>query len=69
MQFRNVVTEPDSVEFQESNAVENESHEVSREDTMVEHSVVVNEEVKEEDENDYMAALESMKLDLGVFAR
>ena len=36
---------------------------------MVEHSVVVNEEVKEEDENDYMAALESMKLDHGVFAR
>ena len=51
MQFRNVVTEPDSVEFQTSNAVENESHEVSREDTMVEHSVVVNEEVKDEVED------------------
>ena len=40
--------------------VGNESHDVSREDTMVEHSVVVNEEVNEATDQDYIHALQSM---------
>ena len=69
-----MVTEPDAIEFREISTVEveneNESHTVSREDTMVEHSVVVNEEIKEIDEDcDYMAALQSMKVDQGVLGR
>ena len=39
-----------------------QSHSVSREDTMVEHSVVVNEEAIEEP-LDYMQALQSVKFD------
>ena len=39
-----------TAEMQDTSVAENsESHDVSREDTMVEHSVVVNEETNEED--------------------
>ncbi len=77
VQFRNVVTEPDVYEFRQTNTEveceegnDNESHEISREDTMVEHSVVVNEESKEgEPDCDYMAALQCMQLDQGVFSK
>ena len=36
---------------------------MSRQDTMVEHSVVVNEEVNDEDAVDYMQAIDSVKFD------
>ena len=56
VQFRNVKTESDSAaaintaEMHETSVADNdESQDVSREDTMVEHSVVVNEETNEED--------------------
>ena len=56
VQFRNVATEPDFSEHNETSMMEQESHGVSREDTMVEHSVVVNEEV-DNGEVDYLKAL------------
>ena len=44
-----MATEPDASEFYDNSMVGNdESNIISREDTMVEHSVVVNEEVNEE---------------------
>ncbi len=42
-----------------------ESHEISREDTMVEHSVVVNEESPDMNA-DYLHALESVKFDIAA---
>ena len=56
VQFRNVATEPDFSELNETSMAEQESHGISREDTMVEHSLVVNEEANEE-EADYLKAL------------
>ena len=47
VQFRNVATEPDLSEFNETSIVEQDSHGVSREDTMVEHSIAVNEDANE----------------------
>ena len=65
VQFRNVATEPEVLESSEQAS---ESNGVSREDTMVEHSVVVNEGADQPllGESDYMQALESAKLDLVV---
>ena len=46
VQFRNVATEPDVLDIEQLSLSEEESsHQLSRLDTMVEHSVVVNEEV------------------------
>ena len=61
VQFRNVATEPDISEFNETSIVEQDSHGVSREDTMVEHSIAVNEEANEK--ADYLQALQSAKFD------
>ena len=66
VQFRNVTTEPDLSELQESSMIEQESQEISRQDTMVEHSVVVHEEVNEA--ADYLKALDCAKLDQGPFS-
>ena len=64
VQFRNVATEPDLLEMNDkSMGDENDSNEISRQDTMVEHSIVVNEEVKNEDDADYLKALQSAKFD------
>ena len=68
MQFRNVATEPDQgerldAEMEYSEEAESESHGVSREDTMVEHSVVVNEDVQVAEASDYMHALECVKFE------
>lgn len=60
MHFRNVATEPDLSELNETSVAE-ESHTISREDTMVEHSVVVNEEINEE--ADYLKALDCAKFE------
>ena len=56
VQFHNVVTEPDIIadetEFNEASFVEHSSsHELSRQDTMVEHSIVVNEEEEQAPSN------------------
>ena len=54
--FRNVATEPDLSEFnEETSIIEQDSHGVSREDTMVEHSLAVNEEAN--DKADYLQAI------------
>ena len=58
-----MATEQDLVDGQEQSLACSESHEISREDTMVEHSVVVNEESPSVDA-DYLQALESVKFDM-----
>ena len=55
-----MATEPDLSELHETSMAE-ESHDISREDTMVEHSVVVNEEICEE--ADYLKALDCAKFE------
>ena len=60
VQFRNVATEPDLSELNETSMAE-ESHDISRQDTMVEHSVVVHEEVDEA--ADYLQALDCAKFE------
>ena len=57
VQFRVVATEPDLSEFneEETSIIEQDSHGVSREDTMVEHSLAVNEEAN--DKADYLQAI------------
>ena len=58
VQFRNIMTDP------ESSDLGSDSHGISREDTMVEHSVVVNEEDDTQSAvSGYMKALESVKFD------
>ena len=71
VQFRNVATEPDlSEKFNEtvrSVAEQQDSPRltggVSREDTMVEHSLAVNEEASDTKADDYLQALQSAKFD------
>ena len=61
VQFRNVATEP---ELLDSSEQASDSNGISREDTMVEHSVVVNEEIDAPlGELNYMQALASAKFD------
>ena len=62
-----MATEPDLVDGQEQSLAGSESNEISREDTMVEHSVVVNEESPSVDA-DYLQALESVKFDMVAIA-
>ena len=66
VQFRNVVTEPE-VDGQADDGDSDEdsdSQPVSREDTMVEHSVVINHESSPRiEEADYLQALQSVKFD------
>jgi len=60
-----VATEPDQTDGHESSMVESDSNQISREDTMVEHSVVINDDDSPSQiDADYMHALDSVKFDL-----
>ena len=60
-----MATEPDQTDGLESSMVESDSNQISREDTMVEHSVVINDDDSPDQiDADYMHALESAKFDM-----
>ena len=60
-----MATEPDQTDGLESSMVESDSNQISREDTMVEHSVVINDDDSPDQiDADYMHALDSVKFDL-----
>ena len=60
-----MATEPDQTDGLESSMVESDSNHISREDTMVEHSVVINDDDSPSQiDADYMHALDSVKFDL-----
>ena len=60
-----MATEPDQTDGLESSMVESDSNQISQEDTMVEHSVVINDDDSPSQiDADYMHALDSVKFDL-----
>ena len=60
-----MATEPDQTDGLESSMVESDSNQISQEDTMVEHSVVIkDDDSPSQIDADYMHALDSVKFDL-----